>query len=47
METSILDVEREHPDVRPLLSTAGQKGFRSLPPEVAATIDRLKQTQRI
>ena len=33
--------------LRPLLSTAGQKGFRSLPPDVAATIDRLKQTQRI
>ncbi len=33
--------------LRPLLSTAGQKGFSSLPPEVAATIDRLKQTQRI
>lgn len=33
--------------LRPLLSAAGQKGFRSLPPELAATIDRLKQTQRI
>jgi membrane protein required for colicin V production len=33
--------------LRPLLSTAGQKGFSSLPPDVAATIDRLKQTQRI
>jgi len=33
--------------LRPLLSTAGQKGFRSLPPDLAATIDRLKQTQRI
>jgi membrane protein required for colicin V production len=33
--------------LRPLLSTAGQKGFRSLPPDIAATIDRLKQTQRI
>src|ERR1700744_142257 len=25
--------------LRPLLSMAGQRGFRSLPPEVAATID--------
>ena len=25
--------------LRPLLSTAGQKGFESLPPEVAATVD--------
>jgi membrane protein required for colicin V production len=33
--------------LRPLLSTAGQKGFSSLPPDVAATIDRLKQAQRI
>ncbi len=33
--------------VRPLLSTAGQKGFRSLPPDVAATVNRLKQEQRI
>jgi membrane protein required for colicin V production len=33
--------------LRPLLSTAGQKGFRSLPPDIAATIDRLKQEQRI
>ena len=32
--------------LRPLLSTAGQKGFSSLPPDVAATIDRLKQTTR-
>ena len=29
--------------LRPLLSAAGQKGFRSLPPDVAATIDRLKR----
>jgi membrane protein required for colicin V production len=29
--------------LRPLLSAAGQKGFRSLPPDVAATIDRLKK----
>jgi membrane protein required for colicin V production len=33
--------------LRPLLSTVGQRGFSSLPPDVAATIDRLKQAQRI
>jgi membrane protein required for colicin V production len=33
--------------LRPLLSFAGQKGFRSLPPEVADMIDRLKQERRI
>jgi membrane protein required for colicin V production len=33
--------------LRPPLSAAGQRGFRSLPPEVAATIDRLKNDQRI
>jgi membrane protein required for colicin V production len=33
--------------LRPLLSLAGQRGFRALPPELAATIDRLKQDQRI
>ena len=33
--------------LRPLLSAAGQRGFRSLPPEVAATIDRLKKDQWI
>jgi len=33
--------------LRPLLSAAGQKGFRSLPPEVAAAIDRLKKERRI
>src|ERR1019366_9541647 len=33
--------------LRPLLSAVGQRGFRSLPPEVAATIDRLKKDQRI
>ena len=33
--------------LRPLLSAAGQKGFRSLPPEVTATIDRLKRDRRI
>ena len=29
--------------LRPFLSAAGQKGFNSLPPDLAATIDRLKQ----
>jgi len=33
--------------LRPLLSSAGQKGFKSLPPDVAATIDRLKKDLRI
>lgn len=33
--------------LRPLLSVAGQKGFRSLPPDVIATIDRLKRDRRI
>jgi membrane protein required for colicin V production len=33
--------------LRPLLSAAGQRGFQSLPPEVAATIDRLKKDRRI
>jgi len=33
--------------LRPLLSAAGQKGFRSLPADVAATIGRLKQERRI
>ncbi len=32
--------------LRPLLSVVGQKGFRSLPPEIAATIDRLKKDRR-
>jgi membrane protein required for colicin V production len=32
--------------LRPLLSAAGQRGFKSLPPEVAATIDRLKKDRR-
>jgi membrane protein required for colicin V production len=27
---------------RPVLSKAGQQGLQSLPPEVAATIDRIK-----
>lgn len=33
--------------LRPLLSAAGQRGFRSLPPDVTATIDRLKKERRI
>lgn len=33
--------------LRPLFSTAGQMGFRSLPPDVAATIDRLKRERHI
>ena len=33
--------------LRPLLSEAGQRGFRSLPPELATAIDRLKKEQRI
>jgi membrane protein required for colicin V production len=37
----------EGSQLRPLLSLAGQKGFRSLPPDVADMIDRLKQERRI
>jgi membrane protein required for colicin V production len=33
--------------LRPLLSVAGQKGFKSLPPDVAATIDRLKRERQL
>jgi membrane protein required for colicin V production len=33
--------------LRPIFSAAGQRGFRSLPPEVADTIDRLKRDQHI
>ena len=33
--------------LRLLFSTAGQMGFKSLPPEVASAIDRLKQERRI
>lgn len=33
--------------LRPLFSAAGQMGFKSLPPELAATIDRLKRERRI
>lgn len=33
--------------LRPWLSMAGQRGFRSLPPDVAAYIDRLKKDRRI
>ena len=33
--------------LRPLLSVAGQRGFKSLPPDVTAYIDRLKKERRI
>jgi len=33
--------------LRPLLSMAGQRGFRSLPPEVTAYIDRIKRDRQI
>jgi membrane protein required for colicin V production len=33
--------------LQPMLSAAGQSGFKSLPPDVAATIDRLKKDRRI
>jgi len=33
--------------VRPLLSMAGQKGFKSLPPDVTAYIDRLKRDRQM
>jgi len=33
--------------LRPLLSAAGQRGFKSLPPEVTAYIDRLKRDRSI
>jgi membrane protein required for colicin V production len=33
--------------LRPIFSAAGQRGFRSLPPEAAAAIDRLKRERRI
>src|SRR5665213_1494704 len=33
--------------LRPLLSVAGQRGFKSLPPEIVAYIDRLKKDRRI
>jgi membrane protein required for colicin V production len=33
--------------LRPVFSAAGQMGFRSLPPDVAATIDRLKKERHI
>jgi membrane protein required for colicin V production len=33
--------------LRPLFSAAGQRGFRSLPPDVTATIERLKNERRI
>ena len=33
--------------LRPLLSVAGQRGFKSLPPDVVVYIDRLKKDRRI
>ena len=33
--------------LRPVFSAAGQKGFRSLPPDVTATLDRLRRGHRI
>jgi len=33
--------------LRPMLSVAGQRGFRSLPPDVTAYIDHLKRTHRL
>jgi membrane protein required for colicin V production len=33
--------------LRPLLSVAGQTGFKSLPPDVTAYIDRLRKDRRI
>lgn len=33
--------------LRPFLSAAGQQGVKSLPPDVAATLDRLKRNQQI
>jgi membrane protein required for colicin V production len=33
--------------LRPLLSLAGQRGFKSLPPDVAVYIDRLKRDRHI
>src|SRR5262249_11750182 len=32
---------------RPVFSAAAQKGFRALPPELTATIDRLKRERHI
>ena len=33
--------------LRPIFSAAGQRGFRALPPELTATIDRLKHERHI
>ena len=33
--------------LRPWLSAAGQKGVQSLPPDIAATLERLKRNQQI
>ena len=48
----LVPVDRQPPfltdsRLRPLLSDAGRHGFRSLPPDVTAYIDRLKQQERI
>jgi membrane protein required for colicin V production len=37
----------EGSQLRPIFSAAAQKGFRSLPPEATAAIDRLKRERRI
>jgi membrane protein required for colicin V production len=33
--------------LRPLLSIAGQRGFKTLPPDVTAYIDRLKNDRHL
>jgi membrane protein required for colicin V production len=33
--------------LRPIFSAAGQRGFRALPPELTAAIDRLKHDRHI
>ncbi len=48
----IVPVNREPPflagsQLRPLFSAAGRTGFKTLPPEAAAAIDRLKQERQI
>jgi membrane protein required for colicin V production len=48
----IVPANREPPflagsHLRPLFSTVGRMGFKSLPPEAASAIDRLKQERRI
>jgi membrane protein required for colicin V production len=49
---SLVPADRQPPylvgsRLRPLLSWAGQKGFKSLPPEVTAYIERLKKDPHI